>query len=210
MTGRFATGDAVLLRSVYRGHVRWAFPHHYVGEDGGRILIFCGPGNHGRHVPRGDDGHEAVKVWMSGERPEPWTWQRSNVLRLMRPGEGHDVEVWWDESWSFLGWYVNLQEPLRSSALGFDTCDLALDVWVEPDETWSWKDEDDLAVLVAHGAVSDEEAREVRAEAERVIAARPWPTGWESWRPPPHWEPLPLPDGWDVVRPDHQGVLHPR
>jgi len=42
-------------------------------------------------------------------------------------------------------------------------------------------------------------AAKVRAEGERVIAERPWPTGWESWRPPAEWQPLPLPEDWHVV-----------
>jgi hypothetical protein len=33
-----------------------------------------------------------------------------------------------------------------------------------------------------------------------VLAPAPWPTGWESWRPPPAWsEPLALPEDWHVV-----------
>jgi hypothetical protein len=32
-----------------------------------------------------------------------------------------------------------------------------------------------------------------------VIAAAPWPTGWEDWRPPANWGPLGLPRDWHVV-----------
>ena len=43
------------------------------------------------------------------------------------------------------------------------------------------------------------DAAAVRDEAARVLAAPPWPTGWEDWRPDPAW-PLPaLLPGWDVV-----------
>jgi hypothetical protein len=39
----------------------------------------------------------------------------------------------------------------------------------------------------------------VRAEGERVLAAWPFPTGWEEFRPDPAW-PLPgLPEGWEHV-----------
>jgi len=31
------------------------------------------------------------------------------------------------------------------------------------------------------------------------LVAKPWPTGWEEWRPPAEWEPLALPEDWDVV-----------
>jgi len=42
-------------------------------------------------------------------------------------------------------------------------------------------------------------AAEIRAEGARVIAERPWPAGWEGWRPPPEWAPLALPEDWHVV-----------
>ena len=50
---------------------------------------------------------------------------------------------------------------------------------------------------------------EVRAEAERVLAAPPWPTGWEAWRPDPSWPAPALPDGWDVVHPRGGGSSDP-
>lgn len=81
----------------------------------------------------------------------------------------------------------------------FDTTDWALDVWVEPDGTWNWKDEDDFARAQELGVLDPAGAAAVRAEGERVIAEHPWPTGWEDWRPPTDWEPLPLPPGWDTL-----------
>jgi hypothetical protein len=60
-------------------------------------------------------------------------------------------------------------------------------VVVDPDGSWRWKDEDELADAVYAGRV-DEAA--VRTEAERVLAERPWPTGWEDFRPDPTW-PIP-------------------
>ena len=61
--------------------------------------------------------------------------------------------------------------------------DQALDVLVEPDGTWRWKDEDDLAEAQALGHLDCRRGSGRRAEGERVIAASPWPTGWEDWRP---------------------------
>ena len=45
-------GDTVLLRSSYRGVVRWCWPHHYVGEWAGRHGIYVQPGSRGKLMRR--------------------------------------------------------------------------------------------------------------------------------------------------------------
>ena len=191
-------GDAVLLRSVYRGRVRWTVPHRLVAADGARLALYCGPGNEGRWLPRDADGRY-LERWVRGDPPVPFRWRLTHVLRLVHPDDAHTVEVFWDERWSLIGWYVNLQAPLRRTPLGWDTTDWALDLVVRPDGSWRWKDERDFAQARALGVLDDDAAAAVRAEGERVVAKRPWPTGWEDWRPPPEWTPLALPDGWEVV-----------
>ena len=192
-------GDPVLLRSIYRGRVRWTFPHRFVADDDGRFALYCEPGNRGKLMKQASADGRYLGAWARGDAPADWIWERAHVVRLMADGGAHTTEVWWDEDWSFLGWYVNLQAPLCIHGTFFDTTDWALDVVVDPDGTWRWKDEDDLAEAVALGVFDDARAAAVRAEGARVIAERPWPTGWEDWRPPPEWTPLPLPEGWDVV-----------
>nr|MBA2475753.1 DUF402 domain-containing protein [Actinomycetota bacterium] len=59
-----------------------------------------------------------------------------------------------------------------------------------------WKDEDELDEAASLGLL---DAAAVRAEAERVLADPPWPTGWEQWRPDPSWPAPRLPAGWDEV-----------
>jgi hypothetical protein len=94
---------------------------------------------------------------------------------------------------------VNLQLPLRMTDRFVDTTDQALDLLAFPDGTWRWKDEDELEEAIELGIWTEHDAAEMRAEGERLIAERPWPTGWEDWRPPPEWGPLELPEDWDVV-----------
>lgn len=191
-------GDAVLFRSIYAGTVRWCFPCRYVGEWDGRHGIYCQPGNEGKGMRRSAGGRY-LEDWVSGIDPFDETWAKGPVLRFMRPGDAHTIEICWDRDWRLVGWYVNLQAPLVVRGERFDTSDLALDVWVDPDGTCHWKDEDDFAEAQELGVLDEAAAAEVRAEGERVIAAQPWPTGWEDWRPPPEWEPLPLPEDWHVV-----------
>jgi len=191
-------GDPVLLRSIYRRNVRWTFPHRYVGQWDGRVGIYCQPGNAGKLVKRAV-GRGYLEYWVTDAPAFDYTWDRSHVLRFMRAGDAHTVEVFWDLEWNLLGWYVNLQAPLVIAGDRFDTTDWALDVVVDADGSWHWKDEDDFAQAIELGVFDEEGAAAVRAEGERVIAANPWPTGWEDWRPPVDWHPLPLPANWHVV-----------
>jgi hypothetical protein len=188
-------GDRVLLRSSYRRVVRWCWPHHYVGEWDGRHGIYVQPGSHGKLMKRAL-GKSYLDYWVTDAPAFDAVWERSHVLRFMRAGDAHTIELFWDLEWRFLGWYVNLQAPLVIRAEKFDTTDWALDVWVEPTGEWRWKDEDDFARAQELGVLDAASAAAVRAEGARVVAERPWPTGWEGWRPPAAWKPLLLPHDW--------------
>ncbi len=190
-------GDIVLKRSIYRGNVRWTFPHRFVGEWDGRIGLYCGPGNQGKAMRRGPGGY--LRRWMTDAPPFDTEWEDTHVLRFERGGARHSVEVYWSKDWELIGWYVNLQAPVVVDGRFVDTTDQALDVVVRPDGVWAWKDEDELAEAVELGIWSEDDAAEIRAEGERAIAAAPWPTGWEDWRPPASWGPLGLPRDWHVV-----------
>ena len=113
--------------------------------------------------------------------------------------------MWGEENREFVGWYINLQEPLRRTAIGFDFMDQDLDIVVKPDlSEWVWKDKESFARAQELGIFSDQQAREIRAEGERVIErvrtqTFPFNGGWENWFPDPEW-PIPcLPKGWDKL-----------
>jgi hypothetical protein len=194
----WSSGDVALLRFLRYGQVRRASPHIVVRDDGELVVLY---------VPVGSPAK--VAVWdgspIRGQADRTWAlrdhvWDTFDVLRLMRWGEAHSLELFWREDTDdFACWYVNLQEPLRRSPLGFDTDDLVLDIWVEPDGTWRWKDDDELEEAVRLGRFTPEEADAIRTEGERVLEEKPWPTGWEDWRPDPAWERPELPASWDVV-----------
>jgi Protein of unknown function (DUF402) len=179
-------GEIVELRSVYGGRVRWAFPHRVVADDGERFVLYLAPGTKGVWMGRDADGRY-LERWMSDEQPHGHVWQRHHVLSLSRRGDAYSLWHFWDEAWSFVCWYVQLHTPMTEIADGFEMTDQALDVLVDPDGTWRWKDEDDFAEAQALGVFTAEAAAAVRDEGKRVIAARPWPTSWEEWRPDPAW-----------------------
>jgi len=142
-------------------------------------------------------------------------WTETDVLMLARPGEAHSVEVMWETGQTSLRcWYINLQEPLRRTAIGFDTMDHLLDIVISPDRTqWRWKDEEEFQEAVAIGVYSPEEARAIQAEGKRVIellrtGQPPFCDGWDRWSAPAEWEIPQLPDGWDRGDADEAGLCH--
>ncbi len=132
----------------------------------------------------------------------PDIWGGAGTLKLVPLDGSHSIWLFWHEGGEFWGWYVNLEERHRWHDRGMDTRDHVLDICVDPDRSWEWKDEGELAAAVELGAVDSMLAREIRAEGERVAAlieawAPPFCDGWEEWRPHPAW-PLPqLPEDWN-------------
>jgi predicted RNA-binding protein associated with RNAse of E/G family len=122
---------------------------------------------------------------------------------VQQPKRAFAVWLFWDATdWSFAGYYVNLQAPLVSTSVGFDTADHLLDIVVAPELAWEWKDEDEFEEALAHGVLSMEIAAEARDAAERAVAdidARNWPfdSSLIDWRPDPNWRIPVLPDNWN-------------
>ena len=73
-------GDVVVLRSVYGGWVRWAFPHRLVRDDGSRIAVYVEPGAQGVWMGRDDDGGY-LERWGVGDPPYARVWHTHLVLR---------------------------------------------------------------------------------------------------------------------------------
>jgi hypothetical protein len=188
----WSSGDVVVWRSLAFGHVRFAMPHIIVEQTAEHVVLWLPPGARGK-IFAGRPLHELESLDEADWSLRDKAWDGSGVLKVHRFGTHHSV-------WHFEdGWYVNLEEPWRESRLGWDTRDLALDLVVSRDGSWRWKDEDHLAAAVERGWIARDQAILVREEGERVSAARPWPTGWEDWRPDPGWPAPELPEGWDVV-----------
>ena len=198
--GRLRPADVAVLRSVYLGHVRWAFPVRVLEETETRVALYLAPGTRGKRFA-GPPLNAVADLRDVDWSLEDAVWRYTHRLYLTPFGRAHSLELFWDaETWAFAGWYVNLQEPLRRTPVGFDTRDQALDVVIAPDGSWSWKDEDHLESAVRNGRFTAEEARAVRREGERVVARLGdlLPTGWEDWRPPASWPVPELPPLWDA------------
>ena len=69
------------------------------------------------------------------------------TLRLTIPGEAYSVLAFWHDVGALDIWYINLEEPLALTLLGFDFLDRFLDVKVNSDLSgFYWKDEAELTL----------------------------------------------------------------
>ncbi|HEX6331074.1 MAG TPA: DUF402 domain-containing protein [Actinomycetota bacterium] len=199
---RFVPGTAVALRDVVGGRLLSARPATVVRDHDQGWMFFLPIGNrwYGPDAPR---PWVALKSHGADWRLTEHRWTAAHVLSFAWPGAGHAVLHFWDEEWTPVCWYVNVEAPLERAAVGFDTLDHDLDVVVEPDRSsWRWKDEEDVAEGVRLGAYTPEQALEFRHEAERGLRRvldrePPFDRDWSGWRPDPLWPEPVLPDGWD-------------
>src|SRR5205085_898800 len=80
----------------------WTSPRRYAGEhESGRIALYCGPGNRGKTM-KAADPHGYLAAWVRGDPSADHVWQDTHVLRFMREGDAHTIEIMWAESWSLV------------------------------------------------------------------------------------------------------------
>jgi Protein of unknown function (DUF402) len=191
MPGARASGDHVVLRQLHGGRIWTATPAVVVEDTPERVVLW---------LPEGRRGYQGAGRPFGDWTLEGHSWSgRGKLIRVSPSGRAHSILHFWHRDGSFRGWYVNLEEPLRRTPLGFDFEDHLLDVWIEPDGRWRWLDEDELAEGLRLGAIDEATAAAARAEGERVLAEWPFPTGYEHWTPPSAWRVPELPPGWDEL-----------
>ena len=215
-------GETIVHQEVWGGRV-WAARPLIVVEDAADRLLLWLPRGTTRKVPAprptspdperdplaldGEASHRGVienllrRDWEHVDHE----WDVSS-LWMVRPGDWHAVWVSWLGSGAHLGWYVNFQRPFRRTAIGIEAMDLMLDIVVEPDLTWRWKDAAEFDEIVARGVFDASMAARVRDEAREVVrriegGGAPFGDPWPAWRPPGGWSLPILPDGWDERRP---------
>ena len=145
--------------------------------------------------------------WPTPSGEHPWAdrqcWHGHGCLMIQKPQDAYAVWHFWNgPEREFACWYINLQEPFRRTAIGYDTQDLELDLIVYPDGRWELKDDELMDQRVEEGRWSKKRVADIRAVgsaiAERLQRGeRWWQQEWRNWKPDPDWVvPANLPAGW--------------
>jgi hypothetical protein len=136
----------------------------------------------------------------------PATWHGTGILMIVPPSDAYSVWLFWDDAGAFLGWYGNLEDRHVRWPGGVDTADHHLDVWVTPDRTCEWRDEDEFAVATGLPEYwTEQHVPAIRAVGEDLIErARagepPFDDRWLGFSPEESWPVPELPPGWDALR----------
>jgi hypothetical protein len=201
-------GEAVVLRYITTdGRIEMCWPCRVVADREDLLALFIAAGSPYKAGPK-KSAVEKRRQPRKALPPDEYVW-RNDTLRLMVPSRSHSVSLSWGldaGKRTLLKYFVNMEEPFRRTAVGFDTQDHTLDIEVTPELDCRWRDEQELANHVTEGFYTSALATAARAEGERVIAAierrdHECLRGWANWSPPPAWR---VPDflaGWSTTPP---------
>ncbi len=181
----------VARRELHRGRVWRIVAARHIGVHEGFDVLW-----HPEGIPVYRPFADGRQLRIPGEVD----WQLESIpsevasIGFVRPGDRHSLWLHF-RAGTFESWYVNLERASTWNGPCFDYVDEKLDLVVDADGTVHWKDVDELEEAARTGHL---DANEVRAEAERILAAPSWPTGWESFTPDPAWSAPELPVGWQA------------
>ena len=134
-----------------------------------------------------------------------YAWHTNRVLAITEPDKHYSIMLFWNNaSDKFIGYYVNFQLPFKRNHCGIDTLDLDLDIIINPDLSWHWKDVDDYQKAIEHEIILPEWIREIDKAKEEIFeklknCQYPFDGSWLDWKPDPTWSPPKLPADWDKI-----------
>jgi predicted RNA-binding protein associated with RNAse of E/G family len=207
-TDQWQHGDVVVLRYITTdGRIEICWPCRVVEDRHDLLALFIAAGSPYKAGPK-KTAAEKRRQPRVGLPPDQYLW-RNDTLRLMLPGRSHSVSISWELEAGrrkLRKYFVNMEEPFRRTAVGFDTQDHTLDIEVTPELVWQWRDEKELVNHVAEGFYTAALAAAARDEGMKAIDAirtleHECMRGWSQWEPQPDWRAPALVDGWDTVPP---------
>jgi uncharacterized protein DUF402 len=210
---KFASGDAVVIRTITGGKIRWAAPAIVVSDSDEEIAYYRPPGTTvkitgGAHVASSRRDRELAlrSELIAG------SWELldhkpagSGTLVVARFSDWFSVSLRPDPpTGDYRPTYINVETPHTRTALGFDVDDLCLDVVIDSDLQCNLKDEGDLIERAALGIYSSEQVEKIRDAASTAISRAnsrqpPFDGSWALWRPDSRWRTPELPFGWRVT-----------
>lgn len=201
------------LRDIIHDRVWLAHAAIVVKDEPEETCLLLLPGSHCAYPEgywRWKHGDFSQGTRWQEARCQDWThrqfvWQTNRMLMILEPEKYYACCLFWDHvSDQFRNYYINFQLPYQRSHCGFDTFDLELDLVVDADFTWQWKDRPAYEAGIQDGSIQASWAQAI-GQAQTEIFDRlktrgyPFDGSWLSWRHDSSWTAPCLPDGWQEV-----------
>ena len=123
-------------------------------------------------------------------------------LLVYRASRWARVDLGWESAKQrFLGWYVNFELPARTTPGSLTSKDLVLDLWVDPDGSWRWKDRDDYDAAIVEGILDPSIRGSIDAEVAQILRdlesrSGPFDSRWCAFHLDPTWPVPELPPAY--------------
>ncbi|BCY11031.1 DUF402 domain-containing protein [Actinoplanes sp. L3-i22] len=199
----FGVGTTVVRRDVLNGRVWTAAAHRVLHDDGHKLVLVSWPGTVGYALTTWiqwlTDGNSrsrpqavadlAAGTWELGQ----WVWRDTAVVTWIGLDPDLSLQAYLPVDGGPTQWKINFERPVTRTPIGIDTCDLLLDLMVDPIAgRWRWKDADEYAQARTLGLISDADDERVRAARKRAVALAesgdgPLAEDWSQWRVPDDW-----------------------
>jgi protein associated with RNAse G/E len=202
-------GDVISWRGIYRERIWHVQPTLLVKDSPEEVVLTLLPGTEciaEENYPKGKNSGN--RRWNFKDRDwhlAKYTWQTNRLLLILGPEKYYSTILFWNhESNEFLCYYINFQLPFQRTHSGVDTLDLDLDLIINPDFTYKWKDRDDYQNAIEHEIIFPEWVQGIEVAKQEIfdrLAKRQYPFDgfWLNWRPDPDWSPPTLPENWDKI-----------
>ncbi len=202
-------GDVIAWRGIYRDQVWHAQSTLIVRDTDEELMLALLPG---AECIAQEDYPEAKKNgrrWWDFKN-QPWKlktyiWRTNRLLLILEPEKYYSTMYFWNhESNEFLCYYINFQLPFKRSDCGIDTLDLDLDLLINPDFSFEWKDVDDYQKAIDNEVIFPDWAHGIDSAKQEIFSrlekcSYPYDGFWLDWMPDPNWLPPKLPENWDKI-----------
>ena len=209
MVNFWKPGDVIAWRGIFNQRVWHVQPTIVVKDSPEEIVLTLLPGTECIAEEDYSMGKKNGKRWWDFE-DKPWNlekyiWRANRLLILLEPEKYYSTTYFWrDDSNDFLCYYINFQLPFQRSHCGIDTLDLDLDLIINPDFSFEWKDEDDYQKAIDNRVIIPKWTQEIEMAKKEVFdklekRQYPYDGSWLNWMPDPGWSPPKLPLNWDKI-----------
>jgi protein associated with RNAse G/E len=209
MVDLWRSGDVIVWRGVFRNRLWHAQTVIVVKDTPEEMCVTLLPGTE-CVAPEGylDGKDSAKRRWSFKDKDwklENYAWRTNRLLILLEPDTYYSTMYFWRaDSNDFLLYYINFQLPFQRSHCGIDTLDLDLDLIINPDLSFRWKDEDDYQKAIDHEVIMPEWTQAIEIAKKEIFnklekRQYPYDGSWLNWMPDPDWLPPKLPKNWDKI-----------